>query len=146
MSKVTFRTFGCSNTSGIDISYFCEDLMEIGDLCFLKGYSDHLVTNYKLAEFGAEIIGISMNNVVVADARTYVCRQDNYEVSSGSKIQILKRGQIVLKFPPKWKIPAKQKLYSDPITGKISWRKGLKYCKTTSAQDELGFVYAEVNF
>ena len=143
MSKSNF--VGFRHLQEVDIQYFSNDSLFIGDLCFLKG--DNLVTNYKLASIGSEIIGLSMYNVILADINNYrINQRDQYEVPSGSKIQILRKGTICLQFPVKWKIPRGQKLYADAVSGKISWRKGLKYCKTTSAQDTSGHILAEVNF
>jgi len=143
MSKSNF--VGFRHLQELDIQYFSNDFLFIGDLCFLKG--DNLVTNYKLASIGSEIIGLSMYNVILADINNYrINQRDQYEVPSGSKIQILRKGTICLQFPVKWKIPRGQKLYADAVSGKISWRKGLKYCKTTSAQDTSGHILAEVNF
>ena len=142
MSKSNF--VGFRHLQELDIQYFSNDSLFIGDLCFLKG--DNLVTSYRVATIGSEIIGLSMNNVVLADAKTYMFNRVQHEVPSGSKIQILRKGTICLQFPVKWKIPRGQKLYADAVSGKISWRKGLKYCKTTSEQDTSGHILAEVNF
>jgi len=141
MSKSNF--VGFRQLQEVDIQYFSNDSLFIGDLCFLKG--DNLVTSYRVATIGSEIIGLSMHNVVVADINSYRYTRD--EVPSGSKIQILRKGTICLQFPVKWKIPRGQKLYYDADTGKISWRKGLKYCKTTSAQSATsGHILAEIDF
>ncbi len=141
-----YMTYGNSELNGVSICYFSEEEMKIGDILYADS-SNPILASKK--PHGAPI-GISLNNVVIANMGLggYLPnRSDWYEVPNGSKISIMEEGEIVGKFPKWWKLPVGQKLYYDSERDKLTWRKTpIKYGKTSSSQDELGFAKIRVKF
>ena len=137
-------TYGNSELCGVNICYFCEEEMQIGDLLYASS-EPNIATK---SPHGAPI-GISLNNVLIAENMEFYLPNptDRYEVPSGSKISIMQRGEIVGKFPKWWKLPVGQRLYYDVERDKLTWRRTpVKYGKTSSSQDELGFIKIRVSF
>ena len=140
-----YMTYGNSELCGVSICYFCEEEIQIGDLLYADS-SNPILASKKPHGFP---IGISLHNVVIPKKMEFYLPNpdDWYEVPSGSKIQIMQKGEIVGKFPKWWKLPVGQKLYYDVERDKITWRRTpVKYGKTSSSQDELGFIKILVKF
>jgi hypothetical protein len=133
---------GCSDIMGVDISYFAQEEIKIGDLLFQHPTNQMLVT--KKPE--GLPIGVSIYNMVTMDMNIYQSYRLS-DVAIGGKIGIMKSGEISGKFPLNWQLPVGQKLYYDAKSDKITWRKTpIKYGKTISKQDELGFVKIRIKF
>ena len=141
-----YMTYGNSELFGVNIRYFAEEEMKIGDILYADS-SNPILASKK--PHGAPI-GISLNNVVIPEKgmENYLPNPyDRYELPHGSKISIMEKGEIVGKFPKWWKLPVGQRLYYDSERDKLTWRRTpIKYGKTSSSQDELGFVKIRISF
>lgn len=123
----------------VDIRYFCNTEVRIGEALFKIASERHEVTTIKYAPAGAVLVGISLNDVIEIDLSKHHIPRNKALI--GSKVEILKRGKIIICLPP-LEIPCGQPLYIDQH-GKITWKYSIyKVGKTISSQDESGYIKA----
>lgn len=142
MIKVNSRRvkIAIGNCFDVDIRYFAESPINVGDLCFVSDKESSCVNNNPFS--GLKPIGISIYEIIPMDART--AYHNPSLLPCGSKITMIKRGEVGCMLPKKWKLPAGQKLYLDPSTLELSWRKtAIRYGKVIH-QDEIGLTMIKV--
>lgn len=123
----------------IAINYFCNTEASIGEALFKISSDRDEVASIKHAMAGAILVGISLNNIVERDLSKYNLLRDTILI--GSKVQILKKGSIVISLPL-LEIPCGQPLYINQ-DGQITWKYSIYRVGTTiSNQDKSGYVKA----
>lgn len=124
-----------------DLSYFCESQLIKGALVEFK--TDSSVTKYR----GGEIAGISLNDVVDIDLMKRHLNFGRGEVQQFSRIEMLTKGVIVYKFNKRLRLPRKQRIYCNPKTSLLDFRKyGPKIGYLETNQDKDGFCKIVVDF
>lgn len=124
-----------------DLSFFCESKLRKGALVEFKTNSS--VTKYR----GGEIAGISLNNVVNIDLIKNHLNFAHEEVQLFSRIEMLTKGVIVYKFNKRLRLPRRQRIYCNPKTSKLDFRRLSPVAGyLISEQDKDGFCKIFVDF
>lgn len=122
----------------IDITHFCNYELNIGDFVFIDNNDeDQTCRPFQNRSQNDVLYGMSMNSLIKNFYEQMTFDPNLHPV--GSKISILKDGEVVLWLKPE-SIPYGQKIYLSS-KGKPTWRKSqYKIGKTASKQDKDGFV------
>lgn len=107
--------------SEIDIRWFVSETTQRGTVMGASK-KDNLVVPYHKGLGGAPI-GILLSDVVNKDLSKQHLNFYNGEVQQGGKVQILRRGQIMVKMAKSLRMPYGQPIYVDRKSGSITWKK-----------------------
>lgn len=128
----------------ITIVFFADEEMCIGDIVALKNKTNNVVCKIDSDRSNKVPIGMSRVNVISIDKTKYPVFT---KTCLGSRIEILTRGQVVIKFNKKLNLPIHQPIYVDLKRGKLNWKKlGPMVGVTSSQQDKDGYILVTVDF
>ena len=92
-------------------------------------------------------IGIILQDVVNIDLMKSHINWNKYEVTQGSKVTILTKGDVTVKMNKRLKLPHRQPIYADQKTDSLTWRRvGPKVGYVSYPQDQDGYVTIHVDF
>ena len=130
-------------------TFFCEDVIKIGDFVF-GNYGDHahnsgclICRNFETRRTSDVLLGVSLHQVVDIDITKEFPDGNKHQVTKNSKIHIMTRGELTFNLADD-KIPYGQKMYLSDF-GTPTWRRS-KYPigRTSSVQNEHGYVNIEI--
>lgn len=131
------------------LCFFCEDTIKIGDFVFGSYKADDssgclICRSFENRKVSDVLLGVSLHQVVNIDFKTEFPDYTKHQVNKNSKIHIMTHGELIFNLEDD-QIPYGQKMYLSDF-GIPTWRRS-KYPigKTSSVQNEDGYVNIEIN-
>ena len=134
-------------TESISIEYYANSPLKVGDIVAVKSTGKEPVVDRIHKTKRKVPIGISKVNCIPIDKLHFSHLRSRSIVPLGSKIEIMKKGEIVAKFNKKLRIPTGQPIYVNLEKSTLTWKKlGPLVGTTTSDQDQDGYIKVKFNF
>ena len=105
----------------IDIRWFVTETTQRGTVMGASK-KDNLAVPYHKGT-GDAPLGVLLNDVVNMDLSRQRLNAYSGEVQQGGKVQILRRGQIMVKMAKSLRMPYGQPIYVDRKNGSMTWKK-----------------------